>query len=502
MKKQKIVIVGGGTSGWVSAAILAKGLPQDKFKITLIESREIATVGVGEATIPPILLLFDYLEIDRKTLLSKVDGTFKYGIHFDGWSKQNESYMHAFGELGTPFASTSFTDIWLKCRANLDIGNLNEFSATAVAAYQNKYHHLVNPPTNANKNMFFPLAGLQYAYQFDAGKLVGLLSNYATNKGVKHVIGTIDTVHNHKNGYIKNLVLSNKNSVSGDVFVDCSGMRGILNQQHYGCEYIDWQHFLPCDSAIPMQTAKLNPLPPYTKSVAMSAGWRWQIPLQTRTGNGYVYSSQFISDDDALKEFESSLSGQEKLNEPRLLRFKTGCLKTPWHLNSIAIGLSSGFFEPLESTSIHLIHKFALQLSESLLRVANFSQEATSFNQNFMASAVSIRDFLIAHYHVNQRHDSAFWRHCREMPIPNSLANILEEFSHTGKITLPKDSLFAYENYMQLLVGQHYMRNYEKFSDQSINMTGAHRFFTNVKAAIKAEIHKIKQHEDYLNDLD
>jgi tryptophan halogenase len=498
MKKQKVVIVGGGTSGWVSAAILAKGLPADRFDISLIESKDVPTIGVGEATIPPIVLLLDYLEIDRKAFLDKVNGTYKYGIHFEGWSKPKESYMHAFGELGTPLQDLPFTDLWLKCASSLPINKLNDFSPTAIAAYQNKFHPVVTPPENANKNHFYPLAGMFYAYQFDAGLLVTLLSEYSRDKGVNHIVGTLNDVRENAQGYIESVSLEDGSKVEGDFFVDCSGMRGLLNKEHYKCEFLDWSEYLPCNSAIPIQTGALDPLPPYTKSIAMSAGWRWQIPLQNRTGNGYVFCDEFISEQDAMDEFMQALKGQEKLTEPRVIKFKTGYLEKPWFKNSVAIGLSSGFFEPLESTSIHLVHKFAVHFKNALLHGTNIGQEADLFNTSFNKTASEIRDFLVAHYHINQRNDTPFWRHCAQMKIPDTLRGYLDEFSRTGKITLPEESLFTYESYLQLLVGQQYLTSYQHLQDPNVPPQNLQTFFNNVNGAIKAEVAKTKSHRDYL----
>jgi len=498
MKKQNIVIVGGGTAGWICAAVLAKGLPQSKHEIQLVESNELPSVGVGEATIPPIVLLLQYLGIEQTSFLEKVNGTYKYGIHFEGWSKEDESYMHAFGELGTPANGIEFPELWLKCRSNLSIDRFNDFSPSAIAAYENKFHPAIALPSTANSSHFYPLSGLHYAFQFDAKKLVSVLSEYACKKNVKPIIGTVEKIFNNAQGDIQHLRLTDKSIIEGDIFIDCSGMHGLLNQQHFGCKYQDWQQFLPCDRAIPMQTEALDPLPPYTKSIAMNAGWRWQIPLRTRTGNGYVYSSQFSTDEQAIDEINQALSDQKKLTEPRILKFRTGCLEKPWYRNSIAIGLSSGFFEPLESTSIHLIHKFAIEIKNALENGKHGEQEAEQFNADFQRTSVQIRDFLVTHYHINQRQNSPFWQHCRQMPIPSTLSHLLDEFSKTGKITLPEDSLFTYENYLQVLLGQGYISDYGNFADVKLNLDGAAFFFKNVREAIASEVGKLQSHASYL----
>lgn len=496
--KEKILIVGGGTAGWITAAILIKGLDKDKFDVALIESQEIATVGVGEATIPPITLLLQYLELDEKLFLKKLNGTYKYGIHFENWSRLGESYMHAFGELGTPFGDISFTDMWLKCAEALNLKNIADFSPTSVAAYNGKFHPPLVRPANASANHFYPLTLLFYAYQFDASKLVELLKEYAVGLGVAHTEGKVKKINSKKNGFISSLTLVNGTKHQANYFVDCSGIRGLLNKQHYGTEFEDWGDYLPCDSAIAVQTSRDAPALPYTKSIAMSSGWRWQIPLRNRTGNGYVYSSKFISDEQAKEELMKALEGETFITEPKVIHYKTGVLKQPWTNNSISIGLSAGFMEPLESTSIHLIHKYAIELKNALVFGKDMDQEATDFNEKYYCEALSVRDFLVAHYHVTHRDDSAFWRCCQKMNIPETLANYLEEFRQTGKITLPENNLFPYHSWFQVLIGQRFLNSYANFADNSISAEQAQIFLDNVKQAIQSEINRIGSHQDYL----
>jgi tryptophan halogenase len=409
--------------------------------------------------------------------------------------------MHAFGSLGAHVQDMSFAQLWLGSADSLNLNNLNAFAPTAIAAYQNKFNPPVALPKGANPNHFYPLSDLHYAFQFDAGLLVTQLSRFAKDKGVIHTIDKVKRVNNNKAGDISSLSLVKQGNRSGDLFVDCSGMAGVLNQRHFKCEYLDWSNYLPCDSAIPMQTGKLDPLPPYTKSIAMNAGWRWQIPLRTRTGNGYVFSSQFIDDNAAIDEFTKSLSGQEILTEPRVIKFKTGCLKTPWYKNSVAIGLSSGFFEPLESTSIHLIHKFAVELREALISNNTREQEVRAFNKMFIDTGIQIRDFLVTHYHVTRRDDSEFWRHCQTMPIPETLQAHLEEFRNTGYISLDETSLFSYESYLQVLVGQQYLASYKNLRSSKLNPQGAKAFLDNVHNAIINEVSKLEPHDNFLKKI-
>lgn len=498
MKKTAITILGGGTAGWMTAAILAKGLPKDKFHICLVESSDISSVGVGEATIPPMTSLLAYLELDESSFLKRLNGTFKYGIQFENWSELGNQYMHAFGDIGTPLGTLSFTQAWLKSAAALNFTELGCYIPSAVAAKTGKFHPPVDIPQGANPTHFYPLSLLFYAYQFDATELASLLKEYAIDRSVEHIEGMVNRVNNKRNGDISSLSLRDGRNIAGDYFVDCSGMRGRLNKSHFGCEFDDWSNELPCNSAIAVQTKRDTPAAPYTKSIAMSAGWRWEIPLRDRTGNGYVFSSRFLTDEQALQELNEALAGEQFITEPRTIHFKTGCLTTPWHRNSIAIGLASGFTEPLESTSIHLIHKYALELKDALLCGQDLAHEAKRFNHMFYQEALSIKDFLLAHYHVSKRTDSPFWQHCKNMPITQTLQNYLAEFARNGYVNLPESSLFPFQSWFQVLVGQGYLADYCAFSDKQFDAQQAKPFFNNVKLAIQSEVARLAPHQSYL----
>ena len=314
----KIIILGGGTAGWITAAILSKGLNLDKYQITLIESPDIPTVGVGEATIPPIIQLASFLEINEAEMLSKISATFKYGIHFENWHKNNASYMHAFGALGSNFNNLSFPEFWLKSCAIAPLDNLNRFSPSAVAAYQNLFNHPQKLPKGTNPNLYFPLTNLHYAYQFDASLLAEFLKGYAIKAGVNFVASTVKEVYQNELGEIAKLQLNDNDIINGDFFVDCSGARGVLSKQVLNSEFTAWGQYLPCDSALAVQTKAVDTTPaPYTKSIAMNAGWRWQIPLQHRNGNGYVYASNYCSDSQAADEFSQALNKHEKITDVR-----------------------------------------------------------------------------------------------------------------------------------------------------------------------------------------
>ncbi|MEP1448984.1 MAG: tryptophan halogenase family protein [Paraglaciecola sp.] len=506
MKKTTLTILGGGTAGWLSAAILAKGLPKDRFHICLVENPDMPSVGVGEATIPPFTSLLKYLEIEESCFLKRLNGTFKYGIQFEDWSEIGSRYMHAFGKIGTPLKTPQdphhcelpFTQAWLKSANTLKLNEVASYIPSAVAAQAGKFHPPVFPPKDADPQHFYPLSLLFYAYQFDATQLVDLLKDYAIDHSIDHIEGMVCRVNNKRDGNISSLSLGDGRKIFGDYFIDCSGFQSRLNKMHYRCQFDDWSNELPCDSAIAVQTKRDTPAPAFTKSIAMGSGWRWQIPLRNRTGNGYVYASQFISDEEALAELKKTLTGHIFLTQPKILRFKTGCLKMPWFRNSIAIGLASGFMEPLESTSIHLIHKYALELKDALLLGQEMPLEAQRFNHRFYQEATSIKDFLLAHYHVTNRTDTPFWQHCKNMPITQTLKTYLAEFARTGYITLPNDSLFPFQSWFQVLIGQGYLRDYSAFEDKQFDAKQVEPFFNNVKLAIQSEVARLALHQSYL----
>ncbi|GLR69889.1 tryptophan halogenase family protein [Agaribacter marinus] len=498
-RKKHIVILGGGTSGWVTASILSKNLKDAPYKVTIIESDKIAPVGVGEASIPPIYSLIEYLEIDDSDLLSKVDGSLKYGIHFENWSKPGESYMHAFGELGTPYKDIPFLDFWFASANRTGIDALTPFFPTAVAAYNNKFSPPAPRPKGSPPKAFYPLCNLSYALHFDATLMANYLKEYAVANGVKHINATVTEVTLAKKGHISSLTLDNDETIKGSLFVDCSGERGRLIKKELKQEIEDWSDYLPCDRAVAVQTkSDENPLPSYTKAIAMNAGWRWQIPLQSRTGNGYVYCSKYLSDEEAKAELLAAVDGTP-ISEPRLIPFKTGCLARPWVKNCVAIGLSSGFMEPMESTSIHLIYTFALQLRKNL-DDGNWN-DSDAFNKLFSYKTERIRDFLVMHYHINKKDNLPFWRDCQTMTLPSELVNKLAEFKQTGRIKLDPSDLFSFESWVQILVGQKYLDDYKAFENPQIPQDLATQFFKNVFVAIQSEVKKLPDHRAFLNNV-
>ncbi|WP_095498520.1 tryptophan halogenase family protein [Paraferrimonas haliotis] len=494
--KKKVVILGGGTAGWVSAAVLSKALSPQEFEFELVESPDMPTVGVGEASIPAFYGLLSFLGISDKPLLEGADATFKYGIEFEDWSQPNERYMHGFGKLGCAFKDTSFFDAWLTHAHRIAEPTLGEYLPTEQASNLNKFGRNTSRPDNAPKSAFYPSNNLYYALHFDALRLAEILKEFAKKRGVKHTQGTVERVRKDDSG-IQALLLKEGFVVRGDLFVDASGLAGRLIKQELNAEFDDWSHWLLCNSAMAMQSQAQQPLPPYTRSVAQAAGWTWHIPLQNRMGNGYVYCDRFITDERVEQVLRQSLSGAP-INDPKIIRFTTGRLHSPWEKNCIAIGLSAAFLEPLESTSIHLIIKAAISLASELHTRKPIADAAVAFNDLHERDTLQIRDFLILHYLVNQR-EQPFWLAARSIDVPESLQAQLQSFTETGKVNLSSDALFGPESWYQVLIGQKYLANYQAFaSDQHGDLTG---FFSSVKQAISQEVGKLDDHSSYIKQL-
>ncbi len=439
----RVAIVGGGTAGWMCAAALARFMPG--LNIRLVESEEIGTVGVGEATIPQIRLFNQGLGIDEAEFLRPTQGTFKLGIVFDGWSGEGSRYIHAFGAVGRPLGLIPFHHYWLRHRAEGGASGLWDYSAAAIAAERNAF---AAPPPLAEPS---PLA---WAYHFDASLYALFLRRYAEARGVARIEGKVAHVAlSPSTGDISALTLASGETLDGDMFIDCSGFRGLLIEQALGTGYEEWTKWLPCDRALAVPCASAGPLTPYTRSIARDAGWQWRIPLQHRIGNGYVYSSRHISDDEAAAVLLASLDG-EPLADPRPLRFVTGRRRKAWNRNCVALGLAAGFMEPLESTSIHLVQSGIARLLQLFPgRLGWAPADVEEFNRQTELEWVAIRDFLILHYHANRR-DGAFWAGLRAMHIPESLRHKMELFRASGRIFRRDDELFTEVGWLQVMLGQ------------------------------------------------
>lgn len=441
-----VVIVGGGTAGWMAAAALAR-LGHGSFKIQVLESDEIGTIGVGEATIPGIQLFNRGLRIDEAEFLRATQGTFKLGIQFVNWGQVGESYMHGFGAIGNDAGPISFYHYWLKQFLAGRAGELDEYSINALAAKRGKF---MRPRTDMGGS---PLSNIPYAYHFDAGLYAQFLRRLAEGQGAQRIEGKVVEVLRHDDGRISTLVTADGRRIAGDFFIDCTGIRALLIGGALGVPYEDWSEWLPCDRAIAVPCASVSPLLSYTRATAHGAGWQWRIPLQNRIGNGHVYSSRAISEDEATATLMSHLEG-EALAAPRCIPFVPGRRRDTWVKNCVAVGLSSGFFEPIESTNIHLIQS-AINRIVALFPSGDFDEaDIREYNRQTQEEYEWIRDFVVLHYKATRRTDTAFWRQCGAMPVPESLQRRMDLFRATGRIFREGNELFGEASWVQVMVGQ------------------------------------------------
>jgi len=446
---RNIVIVGGGTAGWMAASALSRTLGKS-VSIRLIESDEIGIIGVGEATVPHLKLFNNLLGINEADFVRKTFGSFKLGIQFVDWLRVGESYIHGFGSMGHEVGLMPFHQYWIKAmHKGMAKTNLGPYSVNSVAAVRNKF---MAPGLDVPANS--PLGSVAYAYHFDAGLYAKYLRNYTEVLGVKRTEGKILGVElNPLSGFVDAVRLENGERIEGELFIDCSGFRGLLIEQALKTGYDEYTQWLPCDRAMAVPCANVGEPTPYTRSTAREAGWQWRIPLQHRTGNGYVYSSKHLSEDEAAAKLLSRLDG-EALADPRPLRFVTGLRKKPWNKNVVAIGLASGFMEPLESTSIFMIQSGITRLLK-LFPERDFSQVLIDrYNDQVTFESERIRDFLILHYKATERTDTEFWNQCRTMDIPQSLQDNIDLFADSGRFFRNAEEMFADVSWVQVMVGQ------------------------------------------------
>jgi len=442
-----IVIVGGGTAGWMAAAALAHALPS--LSIQLVESEEIGTVGVGEATVPHLRAFNSSLQIDEVEFVRAVRGTFKLGIQFVDWGSLGSRYIHGFGSIGHDYRGLPFHQYWLRLQRAGKARELGEYSLNTAAAPAGKF---MSGATDVPRDS--PLSQVAYAYHFDAGLYAQYLRRYAEARGVRRIEGEIVDVVLRNDGFIESVTLKSGAKLAGELFIDCSGFRGLLIEQALKTGYDDWTHWLPCDRAVAVPSEKTAPATPYTRSTARTAGWQWRIPLQHRTGNGYVYSSAYLGDDEAAATLLSNLDGRA-LADARVLRFTTGRRRRMWHRNCVALGLASGFLEPLESTSIYLIQSGIARLIQMFPDRHMNAVLQERYNAEAAFEMERIRDFLILHYHATQRRDSEFWRYCGAMSIPEPLEHVIRLFHDSGRFYRNADEMFALTSWVQVMIGQH-----------------------------------------------
>jgi tryptophan halogenase len=442
---RSIAIIGGGSAGWMVAAALANAAGTN-ISITLVESDEIGTVGVGEATIPPIKSFNAGLGIDEKEFVRATQASFKLGIDFVGWGTADSRYFHPFGEYGADFDRVGLHHYWLRERMRGDATPFDDYAMGWALARDNRFAPPVENPRDVRSTH-------AYAYHFDAGLYASFLRRYAEARGVmRHEGKVVDVARDPLTGNIAHVQLADGREIAADFFVDCSGFAGLLIERTLEAGHEDWTHWLPCDRALAMPSTNTHPLTPYTRVSAHAAGWQWRIPLQHRQGNGHVYSSRHIGDDEAAAVLRANIGG-EALGEPRLLKFGAGRRKRAWSHNCVSLGLAAGFMEPLESTSLHLIQMGVERLLRLLPDRHHDPLNAEEFNRATINEWERIRDFLILHYHASTRPEP-FWRECAAMPIPDELAYKLRHFKAQARLVSPDDELFRNPSWLAVYFGQ------------------------------------------------
>jgi tryptophan halogenase len=444
---ERLVIVGGGTAGWMAAAAFSRYLNNGRTTITLIESDAIGTIGVGEATIPPILNFNKMLGINENELLKATQGTFKAGIEFVDWRAIGERYLHPFGHHGHEIHGVSFHQLYLRARSRRPMPDISAWSMSAAAIRHGRF---ARPSATAQP----PLGELFYAYQFDATLYARYLRGYAERGGVRRIEGkVVDVSLRGEDGFVEAVTLDDGTRIEGDLFLDCSGFRGLLIEQALKTGYDDWSRWLPCDRAVAVATENVGPLDPFTRATAHTRGWQWRIPLQHRMGNGFVYSSAYLDDDAARDTLVANLEGAP-LAEPRTLSFTTGRRRLAWNRNVVTLGLSSGFVEPLESTSIHLVQAGIAKLIALFPDKRCTAIERDEYNRAMKDLTEDIRDFVILHYNATRRNDSPFWDYCRTMEVPDSLARKIALFREKGRVFRDNMELFATPSWVSVMFGQ------------------------------------------------
>lgn len=493
MAIKHIVIVGGGTAGWMAAAALSRLSQSGRVSITLVESEAIGTVGVGEATIPPFVEFQNLLGIKEPEMLAAVQGSFKLGIQFVNWGKLGDSYIHPFGNYGYPIKGITFPHIWHHMRQQGDRRPIQAFNVETMAAHFGRFIRSSDvrredvPPVN-------------YAYHINATAYAAFLRQYAEKRGVVRQEGRINDVKlEGESGFVSSIVLESGQEIAGDLFVDCSGFRGLLIEQALETGYEEWTHWLPCNRAValPCNRDDGGPPPPFTRATAHSAGWQWQVPLQTRNGNGHVYCDAFMEADEATDILINNIAGVPTA-EPNHLRFVTGRRNKFWNKNVVALGLAAGFMEPLESTSIHLINTGVNKLIALLSLDGVTEAQANTFNRLTVKEYEKIRDFLILHYNATSRDDSEFWNYCRTMSIPDSLTEKIELFKMNGQIFREEDELFTETSWAAVMMGQGIAMNGHNAMAETIDQTELKREMDEIEKSVRMLVQNMPGHGEYL----
>ncbi|MBU0913563.1 MAG: tryptophan 7-halogenase [Gammaproteobacteria bacterium] len=480
---KKVVIAGGGTAGWVAAAALSKRL-KGLIEVVLIESEEIGTVGVGESTVPPVQLFHNLLGIDEQDFMKATDATFKLAISFENWGQTGDHYFHPFGVTGKGSFLTDFQHYYLHGLTQGVDAPFGDYCYELQAAKQHKFG-------KTNKST------INYAYHLDAGRYARFLRKFSEDLGAVRIEGKIAQVQQHVNGDIRSLVLESGQEITGDLFIDCTGFRALLIEQTLKTGYDRWDHWLPCNKAVVVQTELGPTMHPYTRAIAHDSGWQWKIPLQHRTGNGLVYASDYLSDEKAKQRLLEGLEAPA-LFEPRVLSYQTGRRKKLWNKNCVAIGLSSGFIEPLESTSIFLFMSGIIRL----LRLFPFNGVTPAlteeYNQQSITEVEKIRDFIILHYHQTERTDSPFWNYCRTMTIPDTLAHRMELFKESAHAFQTGDEMFRLESWSHVMLGQRLQPNSYHQLVAGLGQGELSRHLQNIRETINAAVDRLPSHRDFL----
>lgn len=488
---RRILIVGGGSSGWMTAALFSK-LFQGLYDITLVESEDIGIIGVGEATIPAIKKYNELLELDENDFLRRTQGTFKLGIRFENWGAQGDAYFHGFGPIGKDWDWLRCHQYWLKAREMGRAEDFDAFAINTIAAYDNKF---LRAQAEMEES---PLGQIGHAFHFDAGLYARYLAGFAQDRGVKRQEGKIvDVTLRGEDGFIESVTLESGKKLEADLFIDCSGFRSLLLGGALKTEFVDWSEWLLTDSALAMPCARSENFTPYTRSRAHGAGWQWRIPLQHRTGNGHVYSSKFISDDEAEKILRDNLDG-EALADPLQVRFTPGKRTKLWNKNCVAIGLAGGFLEPLESTALHLVQSGIIRLIRLFPDLDFAPAPIAEFNKQSDYEYERIRDFIILHYKATTRDDTQFWKYCRDMEVPDSLKEKIDLWMSSGRIFRENDELFGEESWIQVFIGQ---RMIPHTYDPQVNLRSDAeliRYLSNITTTIRKCVSVMPTHAEFV----
>ncbi len=491
---RNIVIVGGGTAGWMAAAALSKFCAPEQYSITLVESEAIGTVGVGEATIPHLRFFNEKLGINENEFMRVTQATYKLGIEFVNWGKLGDAYIHPFGDFGLPLNDVEFYHYWLMANISKPQRPLFDYSLAVRAAHNGRFAH---PRETAN-----PLTGTySYAFHIDASLYAKYLMGFCVERGVNRIEGKIQQVlRDPTTGNITALCLEDGSQLNGDLFIDCSGFRSLLLGDALGVPFEDWRKWLPCDRAIAVPTVSEGQPRPYTRAVAHAAGWQWQIPLRHRDGNGHVYASEFMSQEDAQAILLANLKG-EPLAKFNRLKFVAGRRSQTWSHNCVAVGLSSGFLEPLESTSIYLIQLAIMKLVELLPAVDDYTASRAEFNRQLSHEYERVRDFLILHYHVTEREDSAFWRYCKHMEVPSSLADRIALFKEIGNLDAYHQGLFLSPSWVAVMIGQGCLPQLNNVKLEGLGMPGLEVAMSKMQAEVERIALQMPSHQQALGKV-